>query len=138
VKIEKVVAVHDVGQAINNDAIKGNIEGGVLQGLGHTLYEALEWDSEGHMMNPNMADYKVPTSKEAGYELDIHLVEEPHPEGPYGAKGIGEICLCGVAAAVSNAILDATGVRMTKIPIKPDDVYLALKRAGKTTVGGVK
>ena len=68
VQVEKVVAVHDVGQAINNDSIKGNIEGGVLQGLGHTLYESLEWDSEGHMMNPNMADYKVPTAKEAGYE----------------------------------------------------------------------
>jgi carbon-monoxide dehydrogenase large subunit len=138
VEVEKVVAVHDVGQAINNDSIKGNIEGGVLQGLGHTLYEALEWDGEGHMLNANMADYKVPTAKEAGYELDIQLVEEPHPEGPYGCKGIGELPVCGVAAATSNAILDATGIRMNKIPIKPDDMYLALKNACKTTVGGKK
>jgi carbon-monoxide dehydrogenase large subunit len=132
VTIERMAAAHDVGKAISLDSIQGQIEGGVLQGIGHTLYEALEWDKDGRLMNGNMADYKVPTAQEAGYDLKIALIEKPHPEGPYGAKGIGELCLCGVAGAVGNAIFDATGVRVNKIPFKPDQVYLALKEAGVT------
>jgi carbon-monoxide dehydrogenase large subunit len=135
VQVERVAAAHDVGKAISLDSIQGQIEGGVLQGIGHTLYESLEWDKEGHLLNGNMADYKVPTAQEAGYDLGIALVEKPHPEGPYGAKGIGELCLCGIAGAIGNAIFDATGVRVGKIPFKPDQVYLALKNAGVTGQG---
>lgn len=130
VEIERVSAAHDVGKAISLDSIQGQIEGGVLQGIGHALYESLEWDEQGRLMNGNMVDYKVPTVQEAGYDLQIALIERPHPEGPYGAKGIGELCLCGIAGAIGNAIFDATGVRVNKIPFKPDQVYLALKQAG--------
>ena len=129
IQVERVSAAHDVGRAISLDSIQGQIEGGVLQGIGHTLYESLEWDENGRLLNGNLADYKVPTVAEAGYDLQIVLIENPHPEGPYGAKGIGELCLCGVAGAIGNAIYDATGVRMNKIPFKPDDVFLALKNA---------
>lgn len=129
VEVEKYSAAHDVGQVINEDSVRGQIEGGIIQGLGHTLLEELEWNDKGEMMNPNMADFKVPTAKDAGFPMNITLVEVPHPEGPYGAKGIGECCVTGVPGAVGNAIFDATGVRMTKIPLKPDQVYLALKEA---------
>jgi len=129
VEIEKFSAAHDVGQIINEDSVRGQIEGGVIQGLGHAMLEELEWNEDGVMMNPNMADFKVPTAKEAGFPMNITLVEVPHPDGPYGAKGIGECCVTGVPGAIGNAIFDATGVRMTKIPLKPDQVYLALKKA---------
>ena len=132
IEVEKVAAAHDVGKAISLDSIQGQIEGGVLQGIGHTLYEALEWDEEGRLMNGNLADFKVPTAQDTGYKLDIALVEVPHPEGPYGAKGVGELCVCGIAGAIGNALYDATGVRLNKIPFKPDEVYLALKQASLT------
>ena len=129
VEIEHFSAAHDVGQVINEDSVRGQIEGGVLQGIGHALYEELEWDENGIMLNPNMADFKVPTVKEAGFKHTISLVEVPHPEGPYGAKGIGECCVTGVPGAIGNAVYEATGVRMTKIPMKPDAVHLKLKEA---------
>jgi len=129
IEIERFSAAHDVGQVINEDSVRGQIEGGILQGLGHTLFEELEWDEKGVMMNPNMADFKVPTAKESGFRTDITLVEVPHPEGPYGAKGIGECCVTGVPGAVGNAVFDAAGIRMTRIPLKPDSVYLAMKEA---------
>jgi CO/xanthine dehydrogenase Mo-binding subunit len=125
--VEKYAGVHDVGQVINKDTCTGQVEGGVLMGLGHTLLEEYMYDKNGKLLNGNMADFKVPTAKDAGYELKVGLVEHAHPDGPYGAKGIGEVPITAVPPAIGNAILDATNVRMTKIPIKADDMYLALK-----------
>lgn len=127
IEIEKFSAAHDVGQVINEDSVRGQIEGGIVQGMGHALFEELEWNDEGVLMNPNMADFKVPTAKDVGFPMNISLVEVPHPEGPYGAKGIGECCVTGVPGAIGNALFDAAGVRVTKIPMKPDQVYLAMK-----------
>jgi len=129
VEVEKFSAAHDVGQIINEDSVRGQIEGGIVQGLGHAMLEELEWNEKGRLMNPNMADFKVPTVKDADFPMNVSLVEVPHPEGPYGAKGIGECCVTGVPGSIGNAIFDATGVRITKIPMKPDQVYLALKEA---------
>jgi len=131
IEIEKFVASHDVGQVINMDTAKGQVEGGVVMGLGHTLLEEMLYSEDGILLNGNMADFKVPTAKDAGFDLTVHFVEHAHPEGPYGAKGLGECPTVPVAAAVGNAIKDATRVRMTKIPIRADDMYLALKSAKK-------
>lgn len=129
IEIEKYAASHDVGQVINLDTCTGQVEGGVVMGLGHTLLEELMYDQDGKLLNGNMADFKVPTAKDTGFELKVSLVEHAHPDGPYGAKGIGEVPITAVPAAVGNAVADATSIRMAKIPIKADDMYLAIKAA---------
>ncbi|MHB1394085.1 MAG: xanthine dehydrogenase family protein molybdopterin-binding subunit [Clostridia bacterium] len=129
IEIEKYAAAHDVGQVINKDTCTGQVEGGVAMGLGHALLEELMYDGQGKLLNGNMADFKVYTAKDTGYELKVSLVEHAHPEGPYGAKGIGEVPTTAVPPAVGNAIADATGIRMTSIPIKADSLYIAIKAA---------
>jgi len=129
IEIEKYVAVHDVGQVINEDTAKGQVEGGVIMGLGHTLLEEMMYAADGKLLNGNMVDFKVPTAKDAGFDLTAAFVEHAHPDGPYGAKGLGEVPITPVPPAIGNAIIDATGIRMTKIPIKADDMYLAIKAA---------
>jgi len=131
IEVEKYAAAHDVGQVINSDALLGQYEGGVLQGMGHTFFEELKYDEKGYLLNGNMTDFKVPTVKDAGFELLPAFIENPHPEGPYGAKGIGECTLTPVPEAIGNAVFDATGVRLHKIPMTADDMYLALKYAKK-------
>jgi CO/xanthine dehydrogenase Mo-binding subunit len=127
VEIIRIAAAHDVGRAINHMGVTQQIEGSVSMGLGHTLLEEMIYDDNGILLNPNMVDFKVPTAKDATYDLKIAMVEHPHPEGPYGAKGIGEPALTPTAPAVGNALARATGIRFYSIPLKADDILLALK-----------
>ncbi len=129
IEVEKYVASHDVGQVINEDTCTGQVEGGVLMGLGHSLLEELMYDQDGRLLNGNMVDFKVPTAKDAGFDLKVSLVEHAHPDGPFGAKGIGEVPITACPPAVGNAVADAVKIRMNKIPIKADDMYLAIKAA---------
>jgi len=89
VEVLKVTAAHDVGKAINPLGCYQQIEGGIVMGMGNALLEEMVHE-KGILKNGNMVDYKIPTSKDAGLEIKISLVENPHPEGPYGAKGLGE------------------------------------------------
>jgi len=127
IEILKVAAAHDVGKVINRMGVTQQIEGSVSMGLGHTLLEEMIYDGNGILLNPNMVDFKVPTAPDATYDLKIAMVEHPHPEGPFGAKGIGEPALTPTAPAVGNAIARATGTRFYSIPLKADDILLALK-----------
>lgn len=128
VKVERFVAVHDVGRAINPTVVEGQIEGAILQGLGYALYEDLPVDPyNGSPLATTWMDYKVPTVYEAP-EVRVILIEEPDPTGPYGAKGVGEPGIVPTAAAVANAIYDAVGVRMTELPITAQKVLTALGR----------
>jgi len=125
VKVLKVVAAHDLGKAINPMMAEGQIEGGVLQGLGYALSESLVWE-EGIILNPNFQDYRI---------LYIHdvppikpiFIETSDPEGPFGAKGLGEHVKIPVAAAVANAIYHAVGIRIKSLPITPEKILNALK-----------
>ena len=128
VEILKFVAAHDVGKAINKMGVLQQIEGSVSMGLGHALLEELIYDDDAIMQNPNMVDFKVPTMQDSYYDLDISIIENPHPEGPFGAKGIGEPALTPTAPAVGNAIAQATGIRLYSIPLKADDILMELKR----------
>lgn len=131
IDVEKYVAAHDVGKVINLDTCTGQVEGGVSMALGHALLEELMYNEDGKLLNGNMADFKIPTVKDSVYDLKVALIEHAHPEGPYGAKGVGEVPTTACPAAVGNAVADAAGIRMTKIPIKAEDMYLALKAAKK-------
>lgn len=118
VKIINHTAAHDMGRAINPALTQGQIQGGVLQGIGYALTEEI-LHKDGIMLNPNFSTYIIPTIHDAP---PIHpiIIEENYSHGPFGAKGFGELPLMGVAPAVTNAVFDATGVRMFEIPITPE------------------
>jgi len=128
VRFNEFVSVYDVGNAINPKMVEAQLEGGISMGIGSTLYEQLTHDN-GRIDNPNLLDYKVPFSTE--HPLDVHteIVEAAHEDGPYGAKGVGEAVLIPSAAAIGNAIKDATGERLTGIPFTPEELLDAADAA---------
>jgi CO/xanthine dehydrogenase Mo-binding subunit len=118
-------AAHDVGHAINPQNVEGQIEGGYVQGLGYALIEKTVFDG-GKVMNPSFADYKILPAVDVP-DLKPIIVEAFDKTGPFGAKGVGEPGLVGVAPAVANAIFDAIGVRMTELPITPENILEKLR-----------
>jgi CO/xanthine dehydrogenase Mo-binding subunit len=116
----KIVAAHDVGRAINPTLIEGQIEGGVAQGLGMALMEEF-FPGKGE----NLHDYLIPSSGDIP-PVESILIEDPSSIGPFGAKGIGEQAVIPTAPAILNAIRQATGVRMRRIPATPDRIREAL------------
>jgi CO/xanthine dehydrogenase Mo-binding subunit len=124
VRLSKVTAANDVGRVLNRLGLEGQIEGGIVMGQGYALTEELIVD-KCEVRNPNFRDYKLVTAPEIP-EMDIVFIESMDGEGPQGAKGVGEAPSICVAAAVANAIYNATGVRMTSLPFTPERVYRAL------------
>ncbi|MCC7168064.1 MAG: xanthine dehydrogenase family protein molybdopterin-binding subunit, partial [Rhodospirillales bacterium] len=131
VTLEKVTASHDVGRVLNRMGLEGQIEGGIVMGQGYALTEDLMIRA-GKVLNPGFRDYKLVTAPEIP-EMDISFVESMDGEGPQGAKGVGEAPAICMAAAIANAIHNATGVRLTRLPFSPENVYRALV----TAKGGV-
>jgi len=129
VRVLKITAAHDVGRAINPTLIEGQIEGGVAQGLGMALMEEF-FPGKGE----NLHDYLIPTAGDVP-PVESILIEDPSSIGPFGAKGIGEQAVIPTAPAILNAIHDAIGVRMHKVPATPDRVRAAILAAQK---GGQK
>jgi len=125
-RVLRVVSVHDAGRSISPDACEAQIEGGVAQACSAALLEELVLDEEGRLLNPAFGDYLLATSKDVP-PISPVIVEVPHAEGPYGAKGLGEGPTTGIAAALANAIEDATGVRIRELPLTPERVLRALK-----------
>jgi xanthine dehydrogenase molybdenum-binding subunit len=124
VEVLRVVAAHDVGRAINPMLLEGQIEGGVLQGIGYALLEEVIL-RDGRMANANFLDYRMPGPRDAP-PIETVLVETNDPSGPFGAKGIGEPPIIPVAPAIANAIFDAVGVRLRQLPMTPERVWRAL------------
>jgi CO/xanthine dehydrogenase Mo-binding subunit len=129
VRLLKITAAHDVGRVLNRLGIEGQIEGGIVMGQGYALTENLIVE-DGAVRNPNFRDYKLVTAPEIP-EMDLSFIETMDGEGPQGAKGVGEAPAICIAAAVANAIYNATGVRMTALPFTPERVYRALHGAAK-------
>ena len=125
VKVTKIVSVHDVGTVINPLTHQGQIEGGVIQGLGYALMEELTTE-EGRISSLSLGDYKLPTIQDLP-ELVTRLIGSPSGPAPYDSKGIGESSNVPVAAAIANAVEDAVGVRITDLPITAEKVLAALK-----------
>lgn len=117
-------AVHDVGRAINPRGVEGQIEGGIVQGLGQALMEDYRTE-EGHTTTHGFAKYILPTSLDIP-QINTRLVEDRDPKSPLGAKGIGEPALVPTAPAIMNAIYDAIGVRITSLPATPEKILNAL------------
>jgi CO/xanthine dehydrogenase Mo-binding subunit len=122
------VSSQDVGRAINPAGIEDQIHGGIAQGIGWALHEEMIYDEGGHLRTASFADYALPTMVEIP-PIESIVVEVPFPLGPLGARGVGEPPVVPGAAAIANAIYDATGVRPTELPMTPEVVLQALKEA---------
>ena len=128
IEVLHVTPVHELGRVIHPIAAAGQIEGGIQQGIGHTLSENYEIDAiTGKSLNAGFVDYKMPLSMDMPPIHTILLETAPDPGGPWGAKGIGEDPIIAIGPAIANAIYDAIGVRFRHYPITPEDVLNGLR-----------
>jgi len=127
VRLLRMVAAHDVGKAINPLNCVAQIEGGLAMGIGSALHEELVIDDDGKSRNSSFLDYHLVTSLDLPEMIPI-VVEHAEPEGPYGAKGLGEPGLAPTPAAIGNAVARALGVRIYDLPLTPERVYWAIKQ----------
>jgi 4-hydroxybenzoyl-CoA reductase subunit alpha len=127
VKLKKVTIADDCGQVINILGAEGQAEGSVSMGQGHALMENILFGDKGQIMNPSLLEYKIPTAADMA-ETSLLEVGLPDPTGPYGAKEIGEGLIISTVPAITNAIYDAVGVRITELPVRPEKILEGLKK----------
>jgi xanthine dehydrogenase molybdenum-binding subunit len=127
IQVLQVVPVHEFGKVIHPIAAAGQIEGGIQQGIGHTLTEDyVVCTRTGRSLNASLVDYKMPLSMDMPPIRTVMLETAPDPGGPYGAKGVGEDPIVAIGPAIANAVHDAIGVRFHCYPITPEKVLQAL------------
>jgi CO/xanthine dehydrogenase Mo-binding subunit len=126
VAVQKVIAAHDVGRAINPLTLEGQIEGGIVMCIGYALTEHYIQE-QGRPWTSVMARYKAPGINHAP-QIISHIVEHETSTGPFGAKGVGELPSIPTSAAITNAIYRATGVRVRSLPVDQDELLRAMKR----------
>ena len=132
VRVVEATSVSDVGRVINPIMASGQVEGAFVQGMGFALVEEMVWDG-GRLANPSLMDYKIPTFAELPERLRVFFVDSHEPTGPFGAKSVGELGINGVAAAIANAVADATGARCSRLPMTGERVLAALDAAAAGT-----
>jgi xanthine dehydrogenase YagR molybdenum-binding subunit len=130
VRVERVAAIHDVGRIVNPLGAESQVEGGVIQGIGHTLSEARLMDAEtGRILTTTLDAYRMPTIADVP-EIVCEFVDEPDPHlTSLGSKGLGEPPIVPIAAAIANAIRDATGADVHELPISREEMLRALREA---------
>jgi len=136
VVVERVWIAHDIGKSINPMLVMGQVEGSVYMGLGEILMEEMVYRSNRNVVHkfPSMLEYKSPTTMEM-CDVKTYLIEDPDPNGPFGAKEVGQGPLLPIPPAVANAVYDAVGVRIDEVPITPEKVLKALREKEKGRVG---
>jgi CO/xanthine dehydrogenase Mo-binding subunit len=130
VKVLNFWDAHDCGTAINPMAVEGQVEGAVVMGMSETLLEDEVFDSNGKMRNPDLHNYLIATSADIPV-IDSTIVDSYEPEGPFGAKEVGEGATLPVLGAIANAVADAIGVRIFELPITPEKVLNAIRSKAK-------
>jgi 4-hydroxybenzoyl-CoA reductase subunit alpha len=132
VVVEKIWIAHDIGRSINPMLVLGQVEGSVYMGLGEILMEEMTYRTNRNVVHkfPSMLEYKSPTTMEM-CDVETYLIEDPDPNGPYGAKEVGQGPLLPVPPAVANAVYDAVGVRIDEVPITPEKVMRALREKSR-------
>lgn len=125
VDILRYTAIQDAGKAIQPDFVEGQIQGGVVQGIGWALNEAYIYSDDGRLLNASLLDYRMPTSLDVPM-IDTVIVEVPNPYHPYGVRGVGEVPIVPPPAAIANAIYNAIGVRLEVLPMSPANVLAAI------------
>ncbi|MEQ8818630.1 MAG: xanthine dehydrogenase family protein molybdopterin-binding subunit [Sumerlaeia bacterium] len=133
IQVKNFFCAHDVGRAINPNMVEGQIEGGVVQGMGWGVMEHLILD-RGKCRNPGFTDYLIPSALDAP-KIHIKLIEDPTPAGPFGIKGIGEPSLIPAASALANAIAHATGHRSDELPVTPERVLMTMAGLPERALG---
>ncbi len=138
VRVPKIWVAHDVGRCINAATVIGQVEGGVYMGLGEALMEEMVYRGNRNVVHkiPSLLEYKSPTTLEM-CDVVTYIIEDPDPNGPFGAKEVGQGPLLPVMPAVANAVYDAVGVRVDQIPVAPELVLKALKKKAKGEAGRV-
>jgi CO/xanthine dehydrogenase Mo-binding subunit len=124
-EVEKIIAAHDVGQAINPAAVEAQVQGGAVMGLGYAAMEKVVVD-RGRILNPGFHEYLIPTAMDIP-EITTIIVEDKEPTGPYGAKGVGEPALVPTAAAILNAVSRAISCRIKEIPVTAEKIWEAMQ-----------
>ena len=115
---------------MNEKLLKGQMVGGIVQGIGTAVSEELIYNAEGKLLTRNFVDYKIPTIQDLPKEIELHYVETPQLDGPYGARGCAEHPMISITSVIGNAIADATGVEIMDLPFSADRVYEALQGMG--------
>jgi 4-hydroxybenzoyl-CoA reductase alpha subunit len=138
VRVPTIWIAHDVGRCINAAAVIGQVEGSIYMGLGEALMEEMAYRGDLKVVHkiPSLLEYKSPTTLEM-CDVVTYLVEDPDPNGPFGAKEVGQGPLLPVMPAIANAVYDAVGVRVDEIPVTPEKVLKALRKKGKGEEGRV-
>jgi xanthine dehydrogenase molybdenum-binding subunit len=132
VSVLQVIAAHDVGNAVSPVSVEGQVEGGIVMGLGFALMEDFTM-ADGVPQKTTLTKYRLPTTREMPKMMPI-VIQHPTSQGPYGAKGVGEITSIPTAPAITNAIYDAIGVRFFSLPVTPERILSALEEANRNGV----
>ena len=125
ITIDKITDAHDCGKAINMNSVEGQMQGSISMGIGETLHEEVIFDKQGRVLNHDLAEYKIVTSMDMP-KVEAIVVESNEPNGPYGAKEVGEGAIMPTIPAILNAVYDAAGVRLYELPLPPERVYTAI------------
>jgi len=136
ITVPRVWIAHDIGCALNPTLVRGQVEGSVYMGLGEALMEEMAYRGNRNVVHkiPSLLEYKSPTTLEM-CDVVTYLIEDPDPNGPFGAKEVGQGPLLPVMPAVANAVYDAVGVRVDEVPITPEKVLKALRSKAKGEEG---
>jgi CO/xanthine dehydrogenase Mo-binding subunit len=132
ISVERVYIGHDIGKSINPALVMGQVEGSVYMGLGEALMEEMTYRANRNVVHkfPSLLEYKSPTTLEM-CDVITYLIEDADPNGPFGAKEVGQGPLLPIMPAVANAVYDAVGVRIDEVPITPEKVLTALRDKAK-------
>ena len=128
-RVLRYVLAQDVGHALNPALVEGQLAGGAIQGIGWALLERLSFDEQGQLLTGSFMDYAVPQAPDVP-PIETILIEVPAPDGPFGAKGVGEAPVCGSTGAIANAVSAAAGARMREIPMTPPVVWARMQQNG--------
>ena len=138
ITIEKLVSAFDIGKAINPQLCEGQVIGGSVMGLSIATSEQLQYSDSGELKNPNFVDYIISRPGDIPKEFVTHFVENPQEDGPHGARGIGELTMIGVPAALGNAISDAIDVEIYDLPITSERVWSEIQKQKPDLLANLK
>ncbi len=130
IEVLKIATALDAGKVLNPLLCRGQVVGGIVQGLGSAVLEGFRFDEKGRLLNPSFVDYKIPTAKDLPREIVPILLENPQPGGPYGARGVAEHPMISVPSAIGNALSDALGIEFESLPLSPERVLERIRAAG--------
>ena len=130
ITVEAMTDAHDCGLAINKTSVEGQMEGSLCMGLGEALFEEVKFDDKGNILNANLGEYHIPTALDMPNVYSI-IVESNEPNGPFGAKEVGEGAIMPTIPAILNAVADATGLQIDELPLTPERVLRAIKEGRK-------